>query len=550
MRKSIIAFVLCFAGFTAAHANIECACPFDGLYLGASGGASFASAAENSTFNSLYNFPVPTTVHDSALMTSHAVHSNSGKGVIFTGLGKTYLNYYGGIEAFASFSKHQLKRYSSSTISGFLETDFTSTIHGSADFKLRDIEYGFDLRPGILVSPTTLFYGRVGVAFNRLSATVNPVLSEAFLSPTFSPPENLTFASSFSSKKNLTGLRLGLGFEKYITPHLVLRLDYIYTQYGTISFNNMGNQFQQSINRGPTFETITANGKVRGYNNTFLLGISYYFLDPAQKDLASASGPCSIPFCGFYSGIAGGLSWMTSKEHAAGVGSFVYVDQNNFTDRLPFVSKGGLKSTSLKGNVYAGYGIANNCFYLGSELFVNFSHHKMRSSGSYLFDSEFEGEDDGNAQTSLKTTVRFLPVNFGIDLRPGLLLGDASLFYARVGVEYNRIKINSNVASLETYPTPAFPVQEEPLISLPLNIHRNLPGLRLGCGLEQYITESIALRLDYIFTYYKSIMLSGSNSGSFQSQNFASLIALSQSAAVKIKPYNNTVLLGLSYYFY
>jgi opacity protein-like surface antigen len=144
--------------------------------------------------------------------------------------------------------------------------NIVATSIAQANVKLNPVEFGVDLRPGWLVSPDTLLYGRVGVAINRvrlqsaslgvLSIPGYPIIAGTLLAP--------------SSSKNIAGLRLGMGVEKHISPHLSLRADYIFTYYGKIHAD-------QSFSIPSLPLAFTNNADVKLMNHSVMLGLSYYF---------------------------------------------------------------------------------------------------------------------------------------------------------------------------------------------------------------------------------------------------------------------------------
>jgi opacity protein-like surface antigen len=135
-----------------------------------------------------------------------------------------------------------------------------------------------DLRPGILLAKNFLFYGRLGVAFNEISL-------EQTAATTFTDDvgnvEHLS--ASDSTEDNVAGLRVGLGLEYKLTRNLGLVMDYVFTDYGTIT--NTLNQTMVSTKKeflaqaaaNPFNSQAIVNSEVHVYKNTGTVGVNWYF---------------------------------------------------------------------------------------------------------------------------------------------------------------------------------------------------------------------------------------------------------------------------------
>lgn len=145
-----------------------------------------------------------------------------------------------------------------------------------------------DLRPGILLSPDTLLYGRVGAAFNTLKITSDSINMGSYVFPVFfnrSLQLNTASALVASDSKDVTGLRLGAGLEQYLGYNIAIEADYIYTNYGDINVNSIGNSIGGEIILGEGDDLIphTIPGgfvnhtKVDVTSNAALVGLTYYF---------------------------------------------------------------------------------------------------------------------------------------------------------------------------------------------------------------------------------------------------------------------------------
>ncbi|MHB1946987.1 MAG: outer membrane protein [Gammaproteobacteria bacterium] len=91
-------------------------------------------------------------------------------------------------------------------------------------------QYAFQLRGGFnLTKNDNTIYGLVGVALTQ--ANVKIIFDNT--NTTVGALGDLQI-STLDSKRNLTGLKLGVGYEKNLAKHLSLRVDYSHIIYGTI----------------------------------------------------------------------------------------------------------------------------------------------------------------------------------------------------------------------------------------------------------------------------------------------------------------------------
>ena len=138
-----------------------------------------------------------------------------------------------------------------------------------------------------------------------------------------------------------------------------------------------------------------------------------------------------------------------------------------------------------------------------------------------------------------KTKIRVGPWHYGIDARPGFLLDPATLLYARVGIEWARIKLEE-IADYRAFGGGSLQ------FDLPIYASRSKPAshLRLGLGFEKYIGSHVSFRGDYVYTDYGSVSVSenvtGYNTGGAATQGVES---------VNVHLRNHSLLFGLAYHF-
>lgn len=153
-------------------------------------------------------------------------------------------------------------------------------------------DYGVAFKPGFLVAPKSMVYGKVGAVWADLkvsnsvtgtstTAELNPVTGVTIVSASG------TFSGASSNDDNKIGLLLGVGFEQFIYRDLItFNLEYDYTNYGNVTTStNITGQGTVSANPGgvnpqnatvaltPVTAQATANARV----STLMGGLNFYF---------------------------------------------------------------------------------------------------------------------------------------------------------------------------------------------------------------------------------------------------------------------------------
>jgi opacity protein-like surface antigen len=293
MKRTLLAVVptLCvaapaMAGDRDSHGN------FTGFYTGIGAGVSQSfdhlDSMTQSTFNTLF------TATTGKYQTQHLNTSqnqllghNFAAGTVYLGFGKQFEDsrvYLGG-EVFAEAAQNVLTTSSTAARkdaflfrgvpTGFNNSD-SETLVTETRVKFNPIEFGVDLKPGIVVNPTTLFYGRIGVSFNRIDASSNSKLTINIFNPSGSPAGSSTSSLNLHHTKNVTGLRLGLGMEEILGNRFAGTVDYIYTYYSNgPTLSGAANVFSPGVIT--TTNGLTNNTTIKAYNQTFMVGLKYYF---------------------------------------------------------------------------------------------------------------------------------------------------------------------------------------------------------------------------------------------------------------------------------
>jgi opacity protein-like surface antigen len=222
---------------------------FDGFYLGAHAGVlkGDSSNSTNVWFGDNYS------------LTNKAMKSESKPTFgLHLGYGKQINKFYIGAEILSNFIKHEDSGESQS-----IDIANQCILTNKIKIKMSGLQYGIDLRPGFVINPTTLFYGRLGIMLSRFKlSSLNRI--------------NIIYASSadfnFTKSQYKPGLRLGLGVEEYLSHKISLHLEYIYTYYKDIKLDEI-------IHLGAPEDPpeFTNKTKISPRTQNFIFGINYYF---------------------------------------------------------------------------------------------------------------------------------------------------------------------------------------------------------------------------------------------------------------------------------
>ncbi|MDF1646215.1 MAG: hypothetical protein P1U61_04420 [Legionellaceae bacterium] len=143
----------------------------------------------------------------------------------------------------------------------------------------------FDLKPGVLISENSFLFGRIGIDYNQIKVNARSFYhSEGHVVKSSGRERASTGANaSFSAthKKQLAGLRTGLGFEYLLTDNIGLSANYIYAFYNTFNTSATGssNQVACDIYEGCPVKsdgTYAASGRSKMSNQQVLLELNYH----------------------------------------------------------------------------------------------------------------------------------------------------------------------------------------------------------------------------------------------------------------------------------
>lgn len=119
-----------------------------------------------------------------------------------------------------------------------------------------------DIKPGLLVLPNTWIYGRLGVNYNQVKVqTLSDYHSTSAVVEGIPITQPTSVYSTLNSKekKQLAGLRTGLGFEYLASENVGISANYVYAFYSTFNTAASGSSSQMACD---VFEgcAINSNG--------------------------------------------------------------------------------------------------------------------------------------------------------------------------------------------------------------------------------------------------------------------------------------------------
>ncbi len=424
-----------------------------------------------------------------------------------------------GIEAFLSCSSKRMKNLDDGMIGFSTAAEFN--LDSEIVSKVDCVQYGLDLRPGFALPAGTFLYGRLGIEAVHLKHKIVNTNSGDALGDTWS------FTLSESRKQRRVAWRVGGGLEKNLTNQLSLRLDYVYSDYGSIS--NQGEISGVSANGNPVSSTFGIHEHL--YNHAVSLGLSYYLC----KESPFLDNCCLKPsFCGAYAGGALGGGYCIKAQEGGAEGFQAQNPIEKVTESSPC-----LKDSPFQGQLFVGYGKQWHFIYFASELFCQGLATKRVTS----FDTTFYQDSPNNNffSIAIQNKMRFSPIQFGLDFRPGIRLLPTTLLYGRIGAIVARIKLESRGAM-----DGAIPLQPDFwALEVPLSQKITRVGFHTGLGLEQQLSSRWHLRMDYTFSDFRGIMLDGFESGFSTGGNPVSL-----SNQIKSDFTSHAFQIGLSWHFY
>lgn len=229
--------------------------------------------------------------------------------------------------------------------------------------------------------------------------------------------------------------------------------------------------------------------------------------------LSKAAHPFQGAYAGTSFGVLQNLSTIERSSVAEGLGTSDAITPDPSSYSNNFVA-----------NLSLGYGMTWSRFYLAGELSGDFSEHEQ------ITDENRSTNDNNVSSTTNKASVVMDTFGFNADVLPGFLLSLHALLYGRIGLAVNQVTLNTRSSATGQSPTK--------FAEFSASDKRVKAGLRVGLGLERWVSRCIALRFDYVYTFFGRMSL-------YRSENTG---ASTLNNAGKTKIGNQKIMLGLVYH--
>lgn len=313
MKKKLLGILALASGFSTLSAlagGPEVVVPetpdyFSGFFVGGTG--AFHMTAFNGTSSIVATgdiivtppppSPIAVTVFSTGTLASNNISTSSFDGYygVQGGVGKVYDHrWYTGVVGFGEWgSQSQTSNNSTQfpiqqvSINGqAIPSSGGGSYTTATTIKLAN-DYGVAFKPGFLVAPTSMVYGKVGAVWANLkvSNSVTGTTSTTFQpAPGQTVTANGSFSGSSSSNDNKVALLLGVGFEQFIYKNFItVNVEYDYANYGHVSTStNVVPQATATIAGQPPVNLVVSTNPVIQANtdarvSTLLGGLNFYF---------------------------------------------------------------------------------------------------------------------------------------------------------------------------------------------------------------------------------------------------------------------------------
>lgn len=230
--------------------------PFNGFYIGGSGSFHHTGFENDSNLNLVNNGFFFTPFNVTLASQNGGDTSTDGYYGVRGGWGKVFMNrWYAGVEGFADFGNAD-----GSTSTTLLPTVANGLTITNSDHVGTD--WGVAARLGMLLSPTTLAYAKLGAEWADVESSVSSNLFG-----------NTLFLNS-SDSNNESGFLWGFGLEQFIWKNMVsLFAEYTYVSLGSVSSTASFNL----VNPADGFFGFTATNTVTADISSFTGGLNFHF---------------------------------------------------------------------------------------------------------------------------------------------------------------------------------------------------------------------------------------------------------------------------------
>jgi outer membrane immunogenic protein len=414
------------------------------------------------------------------------------------------------------------------------------------------------VRAGFLVDPTVLFYVTGGPAWLHIESTSNCSTAAAgsCVGGAFGPPV-ITDATT------RLGGTVGAGIEAMLWPNWIVRAEYRYSNYGTVSNTDL-----RTCPTGcglPFTETVGYDVKVQTHTATF--GLAYKFGDPS---VASASAPPLVYKANnLWMSAAPAASW-TGPYVGAGIG----IRATTLTATLdsviggPFGSISGtcnnkfmtgcslsdpLNGTAFLFNPYLGYDWQFATHWVGGiEGDFGLANQKTTLAGNFAPGSTNITGSDSTANNTFGVRTSW---DASLRGRLGYLVDPSFLVYGTAGPAWMRIE-QTSTCDTSIYLAPFITAGScAPGLLTPAGITDSITqlGFTVGVGGEARLSSNWFLRAEYRYSDFGTARFTDTRSCASPSISPAPGVTIGCGPITltdDLRVRTQTATVGISYKFY
>ena len=197
-------------------------------------------------------------------------------GSIFAGYGHAWNNFYLSGELTLSNSTYKMTSAANKTLITNLADILTNASYETmnSEVNVSPTQFGVFARPGLLLTPNSLLYARIGTSFAMIK-TMSTLFSTKQLIQTSTPPPTVVLNEPITTQASVHARRaafqIGGGIEQAINEKFTVRMDYLFSNYGTIQAQTT----QATVTPYPL--TATTHQKIALREQSIMLGLTYQF---------------------------------------------------------------------------------------------------------------------------------------------------------------------------------------------------------------------------------------------------------------------------------
>ncbi len=242
---------------------------FTGFYFGGDGSFQHVSFNIDGSVSFNPNVNVLTNTFTTVTSIDGGGQTLSGYGGIQGGWGRVlWRRYYLGVQGFGDFGS------TTQTSSGtFVDVDSGTTSNLNYKAKFGD-SYGVVAKLGVLVTPATMFYTKLGIAWADITATQD---ISATTHSDVTGLNTITPIASSSHQGTRSAFLWGFGGEQFVWGKMVsLFGEYTFADYGTVNAPTVP-VLDVTTDDVTTVSQTNFNEKVRADQSSFKGGVNVYF---------------------------------------------------------------------------------------------------------------------------------------------------------------------------------------------------------------------------------------------------------------------------------